>query len=119
MLQRIVTIACRRSVCLYIQECVEISGYLVDITAGGTMTFKRREMASALEARTKFPQLVTGEEKRVRFVVVHGLELVERPNMPPEDAEWYVISLPNYTCSSGVRVMPRIGVTEPQTNYPG
>lgn len=45
-------------------------------------------MASALEARTKFPQLVTGEEKRVRFVVVHGLELVERPNLSPEDAEW-------------------------------
>lgn len=47
-------------------------------------------MASALEARTKFPQLVTGEEKRVRFVVVHGLELVERPNLTPEDAEWLV-----------------------------
>ncbi|CAM6043458.1 unnamed protein product [Sphagnum compactum] len=57
--------------------------------SGGPMTFKRREMASALEARTKFPQLVTGEEKRVRFVVVHGLELVERPNMRPEDAEWF------------------------------
>ncbi|XP_024378787.1 uncharacterized protein At2g02148 isoform X3 [Physcomitrium patens] len=56
---------------------------------GATMTFKRREMASALEARTKFPQLVTGEEKRVRFVVVHGLELVERPNLSPEDAEWF------------------------------
>ncbi|KAH8971088.1 hypothetical protein BDL97_02G124200 [Sphagnum fallax] len=57
--------------------------------SGGPMTFKRREMASALEARTKFPQLVTGEEKRVRFVVVHGLELVEHPNMRPEDAEWF------------------------------
>ncbi|KAH9561653.1 hypothetical protein CY35_05G033600 [Sphagnum magellanicum] len=57
--------------------------------SGESMTFKRREMASALEARTKFPQLVTGEEKRVRFVVVHGLELVERPNIPPDDAEWF------------------------------
>lgn len=66
----------------------------MDVVAGGSMTFKRREMASALEARTKFPQLVTGEEKRVRFVVVHGLELVERPNMRPEDAEWFVISCP-------------------------
>ncbi|XP_024376857.1 uncharacterized protein At2g02148 isoform X3 [Physcomitrium patens] len=56
---------------------------------GATMTFKRREVASALEARIKFPQLVTGEEKRVRFVVVHGLELVERPNLSPEDAEWF------------------------------
>ncbi len=67
---------------------------IMDVVAGGPMTFKRREMASALEARTKFPQLVTGEEKRVRFVVVHGLELVERPNMLPEDAEWFVISCP-------------------------
>ncbi|BBM98855.1 hypothetical protein MPTK1_1g16740 [Marchantia polymorpha subsp. ruderalis] len=57
--------------------------------SGGPMTFKRREMASALEARTKFPQLVTGDEKRVRFVVVHGLELVERPTLPPEDSEWF------------------------------
>lgn len=46
-------------------------------------------MASALEARTKFPELVTREEKRVRFVVVHGLEIVEQPNMPIEDAEWF------------------------------
>ncbi|CAM6083339.1 unnamed protein product [Calypogeia fissa] len=58
--------------------------------SGSPTTFKRREMASALEARTKFPQLVTGDEKRVRFVVVHGLELVERPDsLPPEDAEWF------------------------------
>lgn len=55
----------------------------------GPCTFKRREMASALEARTKFPELVTREEKRVRFVVVHGLELVEQPEMSPDDAEWY------------------------------
>jgi hypothetical protein len=47
-------------------------------------------MASALEARTKFPQLVIGDEKRVRFVVVHGLELVERPaTLPLEDIEWF------------------------------
>eukprot|EP01018_Ginkgo_biloba_P030783 Gb_25610 [translate_table: standard] len=55
----------------------------------GPCTFKRREMASALEARTKFPELVTREEKRVRFVVVHGLELMELPNMSVEDAEWF------------------------------
>ncbi|KAL3690950.1 hypothetical protein R1sor_004601 [Riccia sorocarpa] len=57
--------------------------------SGGPMTFKRREMASALEARTNFPQLVTGDVKRLRFVVVHGLELVERPNLPPADSEWF------------------------------
>ncbi|KAH9318633.1 hypothetical protein KI387_020402, partial [Taxus chinensis] len=55
----------------------------------GPCTFKRREMASALEAKTKFPELVAREEKRVRFVVVHGLELVEQPDMPLTDADWY------------------------------
>lgn len=60
------------------------------MATGTTTTFKRREMASAFEARTKFPQLVTGDEKRVRFVVVHGLELVERPELSHEDAEWFV-----------------------------
>ncbi|CAI5995297.1 unnamed protein product [Closterium sp. NIES-65] len=51
----------------------------------------RREMASALEARARFPQLVLGrDDKRVRFIVVHGLELVERPStMSPDDAEWF------------------------------
>eukprot|EP00897_Mesotaenium_endlicherianum_P003133 jgi/Mesen1/2848/ME000174S02101 len=58
--------------------------------SGGSMWFKRREMASALEARTKFPQLVSGDEKRVRFIVVHGLEIVERPStMGVQDAEWF------------------------------
>ncbi|EFJ24069.1 hypothetical protein SELMODRAFT_414814 [Selaginella moellendorffii] len=57
--------------------------------SGHPVSFKRREMASALEAKTKFPQLVRGDEKRVRFVVVHGLELIERPEMPQEDAEWF------------------------------
>jgi len=55
----------------------------------GAYTFRRREMASALEARTKFPELVTREEKRVRFVVVHGLEILEQPTMSIEDAEWF------------------------------
>ena len=43
-----------------------------------------------MEARTRFPHLVLGrDDKRVRFIVVHGLELVERPTtMAPEDAEW-------------------------------
>ena len=45
-------------------------------------------MASAVEARNRFPDLISGEEKRVRFVVVHGLELVEHPNLSYEDAEW-------------------------------
>lgn len=58
--------------------------------SGNVTSFKRREMASALEARAKFPSLVTGDEKRVRFIVVHGLELLERPTtMCPEDAEWF------------------------------
>ncbi|CAI5939803.1 unnamed protein product [Closterium sp. NIES-64] len=58
---------------------------------GAVTIFRRREMASALEARARFPQLVLGrDDKRVRFIVVHGLELVERPStMSPDDAEWF------------------------------
>ncbi|KAJ7552587.1 hypothetical protein O6H91_06G061000 [Diphasiastrum complanatum] len=57
--------------------------------SGGPMIFKRREMASALEARSKFPQLVIGDQKRIRFVVIHGLELKEHPRLSHEDAEWF------------------------------
>lgn len=57
--------------------------------SGSTQTYKRREMASAIEARNRFPHLIAGDEKRVRFVVVHGLELVEHPNMSYEDTEWF------------------------------
>eukprot|EP00250_Pteridium_aquilinum_P014541 c22050_g1_i2 orf=245-1531(-) len=57
--------------------------------SGSSYTYKRREMASAIEAKNRFPHLISGDEKRVRFVVVHGLELVERPNMPYDDAEWF------------------------------
>lgn len=51
--------------------------------------FKRRELATSLETRTRFPELVIQEEKRVRFVVVNGLDIVEKPSgVPIEDAEW-------------------------------
>ncbi|KAH9698674.1 hypothetical protein KPL71_024096 [Citrus sinensis] len=54
----------------------------------GSCTYKRRELATSLETRTRFPELVIQEEKRVRFVVVNGLDIVEKPNnMPIEDAE--------------------------------
>ncbi|KAG0458645.1 hypothetical protein HPP92_021773 [Vanilla planifolia] len=56
----------------------------------GPCSFKRRELATSLETRTRFPELVVQEEKRVRFVVVNGLMIVEKPNnMPLEDAEWF------------------------------
>lgn len=56
----------------------------------GTCTFKRRELATSLETRTKFPELVIQEEKRVRFVVVNGLSIVEKPtSMPVDDADWF------------------------------
>ncbi|XP_010528962.1 PREDICTED: putative pentatricopeptide repeat-containing protein At2g02150 [Tarenaya hassleriana] len=56
----------------------------------GTCTYRRRELATSLETRTRFPELVIQEEKRVRFVVVNGLDIVEKPeNMPAEDAEWF------------------------------
>uniref|UniRef100_A0A2P2JMZ3 Uncharacterized protein n=1 Tax=Rhizophora mucronata TaxID=61149 RepID=A0A2P2JMZ3_RHIMU len=55
----------------------------------GSCMFKRRELATSLETRTRFPELVIQEEKRVRFVVVNGLDIVEKPNnMPINDAEW-------------------------------
>ncbi|WCJ17625.1 hypothetical protein M5689_000030 [Euphorbia peplus] len=56
----------------------------------GTYSFKRRELATSFETRTRFPELVIQEEKRVRFVVVNGLDIVEKPNnMPIEDVEWF------------------------------
>ncbi|KAM5566512.1 uncharacterized protein ABKV19_014924 [Rosa sericea] len=57
----------------------------------GSCTFKRRELATSLETRTRFPELVVQEEKRVRFVVVNGLDIVEKPNsLPIDDAEWFI-----------------------------
>ncbi|KAK3018218.1 hypothetical protein RJ639_002752 [Escallonia herrerae] len=38
----------------------------------GSCIFKRRELATSLETRSRFPELVIQEEKRVRFVVVNG-----------------------------------------------
>ncbi|KAL0913646.1 hypothetical protein M5K25_017124 [Dendrobium thyrsiflorum] len=56
----------------------------------GPCSFKRRELATSLETRTRFPELVVQEEKRVRFVVVNGLMIIEKPDsMSPEDAEWF------------------------------
>ncbi|XP_008644220.1 uncharacterized protein [Zea mays] len=56
----------------------------------GHCSFKRRELATSHATRTKFPELVVQEEKRVRFVVINGLAIVERPeNMRMEDAEWF------------------------------
>ncbi|XP_031268375.1 uncharacterized protein At2g02148-like isoform X3 [Pistacia vera] len=56
----------------------------------GSCIYRRRELATSLETRTRFPELVIQEEKRVRFVVVNGLDIVEKPNnMPIDDAEWF------------------------------
>ncbi|KAK8919134.1 hypothetical protein KSP39_PZI021814 [Platanthera zijinensis] len=56
----------------------------------GPCSFKRRELATSLETRARFPEIVVQDEKRVRFVVVNGLMIVENPdNMSPEDAEWF------------------------------
>lgn len=56
----------------------------------GPCSFKRRELATSHATRTKFPELVAQEEKRVRFVVINGLTVIERPDsMRMEDAEWY------------------------------
>ncbi|KAL1221100.1 hypothetical protein V5N11_010173 [Cardamine amara subsp. amara] len=56
----------------------------------GTCMYKRRELATSVETRTRFPELVIHEEKRVRFVVVNGLNIVEKPvELRIEDAEWF------------------------------
>ncbi|KAH6831417.1 PPR containing protein [Perilla frutescens var. hirtella] len=56
----------------------------------GTCIFKRRELATSFETRSKFPELVIQEEKRVRFVVVNGLAIVENPTkIGIADAEWF------------------------------
>ncbi|KAF8040012.1 hypothetical protein BT93_B2282 [Corymbia citriodora subsp. variegata] len=56
----------------------------------GLCTFRRRELATSVETRTRFPELVIQEEKRVRFVVVNGLDIVEKPDrMSIDDAEWF------------------------------
>ncbi|KAF8686899.1 hypothetical protein HU200_043406 [Digitaria exilis] len=43
----------------------------------GPCSFKRRELATSHATRTKFPELVAQEEKRVRFVVINGLTVIE------------------------------------------
>lgn len=47
-------------------------------------------MATSLATRTRFPELVVQEEKRVRFVVVNGLSIIEKPStIALDEAEWY------------------------------
>ncbi|KAK4755981.1 hypothetical protein SAY87_009738 [Trapa incisa] len=56
----------------------------------GTCTYRIRELATSVETRTRFPELVIQEEKRVHFVIVNGLDIVEKPNgMSIDDAEWF------------------------------
>ncbi|CAA3023529.1 Hypothetical predicted protein [Olea europaea subsp. europaea] len=56
----------------------------------GTCAFKRRELATSFETRSRFPELVIQEEKRVRFVVVNGLSITEKPTkIVADDAEWF------------------------------
>lgn len=70
----------------------------VDVLHVGPCIFKRRELATSFETRSKFPELVIQEEKRVRFVVVNGLAIIEKPTqIGIEDAEWYVVSSLSFT----------------------
>ncbi|XP_078162367.1 PPR containing protein isoform X1 [Carex rostrata] len=56
----------------------------------GPISFRRRELATSHSTRNRFPELVVQEEKRVRFVVINGLDVVEKPTtMLMEDAEWF------------------------------
>ncbi|KAI3698473.1 hypothetical protein L2E82_42046 [Cichorium intybus] len=70
----------------------------------GGCTFKRRELATSFETRSRFPELVIQEEKRVRFVVVNGLDIMEKPTITHiDDAEWFK----RLTGRSDVAVSPR------------
>ncbi|GJQ94226.1 putative pentatricopeptide repeat-containing protein [Tanacetum coccineum] len=70
----------------------------------GSCTFKRRELATSFETRSRFPELVIQEEKRVRFVVVNGLDIIEKPTVAHmDDAEWFK----RLTGRSDVAVSPR------------
>ncbi|CAH1414982.1 unnamed protein product [Lactuca virosa] len=70
----------------------------------GPCTFKRRELATSFETRSRFPELVIQEEKRVRFVVVNGLDIMEKPTITHiDDAEWFK----RLTGRSDVAVSPR------------
>ncbi|XP_021673630.2 uncharacterized protein At2g02148 isoform X7 [Hevea brasiliensis] len=112
-------------------ECVAHSGQdklskrkSGDVQYEGSCVFKRRELATSLETRTRFPELVIQEEKRVRFVVVNGLDIIEKPdNVPIEDAEWFkrltgrnevVVSARDYKFYS-----PRHKYRRPVSNIPG
>ena len=62
--------------------------FIVYIFPTGPCTYKRRQLATSLETRTRFPELVIQGEKRVCFVVVNGLDIAEKPDsMPMDDAE--------------------------------
>ncbi|KAG6482570.1 hypothetical protein ZIOFF_059202 [Zingiber officinale] len=55
----------------------------------GPCSFRRRELATSLATRNRFPELVVQEEKRVRFVVVNGLSIIEKPSrINIDDVEW-------------------------------
>ncbi|KAL5554063.1 hypothetical protein UlMin_041464 [Ulmus minor] len=95
----------------------------------GPYMFKRRELATSLETRTRFPELVIQEEKRVRFVVVNGLAIVEKPNsIPVDDAEWFkrltgrnevVVSARDYKFYSPRHKYRRVASSNSVSNMPG
>ncbi|KAJ8498030.1 hypothetical protein OPV22_008582 [Ensete ventricosum] len=94
----------------------------------GSCSFRRRELATSLATRTRFPELVVQEEKRVRFVVVNGLSIIEKPNnIGTDDAEWFkrltgrhevAISARDYKFYSPRHKYKR-GASHSMTNIPG
>lgn len=71
-------------ICIYLT--VDILSCLCVV---GPISFRRRELATSHATRTRFPELVVQEEKRVRFVVINGLAIVEKPTtMSMENADW-------------------------------
>ncbi|THU63661.1 hypothetical protein C4D60_Mb01t18170 [Musa balbisiana] len=94
----------------------------------GSCSFRRRELATSLATRTRFPELVVQEEKRVRFVVVNGLSIIEKPNnIGIDDADWFkrltgrhevAISARDYKFYSPRHKYKR-GASHSLTNIPG
>ncbi|KAL3688933.1 hypothetical protein R1sor_015242 [Riccia sorocarpa] len=64
--------------------------------------FQEERNGLGFGSTNKVPPGCYGDVKRLRFVVVHGLKLVERPNLPPADSEWWYQENPAISCTDAV-----------------
>ncbi|PWA81381.1 hypothetical protein CTI12_AA188690 [Artemisia annua] len=76
----------RRSVCGLYRKLAK------KFPINGPCTFKRRELTTSVETRSRFPELVVGTPEKMRFrvCVVIGLDIIEKPIVEQiDDAEWF------------------------------